>query len=191
MRVSVDFNDNRSTNQRFLDRSNALNTLKNGISDAWETATTHNANLNRAGNAAEAVNAAISGVGSLKDAGFEAIGANDAYQGIEVLKAVGGMEALRALPPAAQLQAVAGLTSGADAYDGAVAGYNNWAARNPNAAMVAGAVVNAAEQAISKKGTNGAGNVQNTHDGGRNDKHQNLKARQSAAEKLEKTQQDL
>lgn len=88
MRVSVDFNDNRSTNQRFLDRSNALNTLKNGISDAWETATTHNANLNRAGNAAEAVNAAISGVGSLKDAGFEAIGANDAYQGIEVLKAV-------------------------------------------------------------------------------------------------------
>ena len=154
-RVSVDFNDSRPTDQRFLDRfSGAWNTATNGLSNAWNTATTHNPDLNRAGNAAEAIDAAMSGIGSLKDAGFEAIGAGDAYQGLSTLKAIAGMEALRSLPAEAQMQAVAGLTSGANAYDGAVASYDDWAARNPNKAVVVGAVANVAEQAISRGGKN-------------------------------------
>ena len=56
------------------------------------------------------------------------------------------MEALRSLPAEAQLEAVSGLTQSANIHDNAVASYNDWTARNPNTAMVAGAVVNAAEK---------------------------------------------
>ena len=151
-RVSVDFNDSRPTDQRFLDRfSGAWNTATNGLSNAWNTATTHNPDLNRAGNAAEAIDAAMSGIGSLKDAGFEAIGAGDAYQGLSTLKAIAGMEALRSLPAEAQLEAVSGLTQSANIHDNAVASYNDWAVGNPNAAMVVGGVVDRFSNSINKK----------------------------------------
>ena len=65
------------------------------------------------------------------------------------------MEALRAVPPDAQLEAVASLTDGANAYDGAVAGYDDWTARNPNTAAVAGAVSNI----IGNRNNKGALNV--------------------------------
>ncbi len=83
-------------------------------------------------------------------AGWEAIGAGDAAQGIQVAQAIAGVEALRALPPEAQLKAVSAMTGAADGYDAADAAYARWAQQNPNAAAVVGAVGNVAEQVVKK-----------------------------------------
>lgn len=156
-RVEVQFDDNRSTLDRFKDRfSNAGDMLTNGLKNNWDKATTHNPNLNFWGNKAEIVNAMISGVGNITGAGFEVLGAGDVAQFAGSLKDVGTMEAIRAMPVEAQLNAVAGLTDGANTYDNSVANYEAWALRNPNTAIVAGVAINITKQTIGKGGsTNG------------------------------------
>ncbi len=163
-RVEVKFDDNRDTRQRFEDRfKNAADMAANGVKDAWKQAATHNPELNRVGNAAEAVSAAVSGVGSLAGSVWEGIGAGDAAQGIQVVQAIAGVEALRALPPEAQLKAVSAMTEAADGYDAANAAYARWAQQNPNAAAVVGAAGNVAEQVASR----GKGTVSNKVSGSR------------------------
>lgn len=150
-RVEVQFDDNRSTLERFKDRfSNAGDMLTNGLSNDWQTATTHNPNLNFWGNKAEIANAVISGVGNITGAGFEIAGASDMAQLTGSLKDIATMEAIRAMPVEAQLTAVAGLTEGANAYDNSMASYETWAVRNPNTAVVAGVAINVTKQTIGK-----------------------------------------
>lgn len=166
-RVQVNFNDNRDTGQRFKDRvENAKNSVTEGTKDAWNKATTHNPELNRAGNAAEVVSAAAAGAGNFIGAGWELLGAGDVAQGASTLKDIAGMEALRALPPEEQLKAVRAITGAADGYDAANAAYARWAQQNPNAAAVVGAAGNIAEQVVSRgKGKNNS-NIQHKRSGG-------------------------
>lgn len=152
-RVQVNFNDNRDTGQRFKDRvENAKNSVTEGTKDAWNKATTHNPELNRAGNAAEVVSAAAAGAGNFIGAGWELLGAGDVAQGASTLKDIAGMEALRTLPPEEQLKAVRAITGAADGYDAANAAYARWAQQNPNAAAVVGAAGSVAEQVVSRNG---------------------------------------
>ncbi|MDO4907240.1 MafB family polymorphic toxin [Neisseria sp.] len=197
-KVNVNVNDYRSTAERFADRlTNARDMAGSSLKNAWETATAPNEALDWRGQTARAVNAALSGAAGVAAAGWEAIGAGDAADGLSTLKAVAGLEAIRALPPAAQLKAVEGLGSAASSYDNAYsraeAAYNNWAQRNPNAAEAVGVAATVGRYAVERgmAGKSSGSTIQNRHGGGRNDKHQNLSARQSAERNLARAESNL
>lgn len=142
--MNINLNDGRSPWERLLGRFAPVKHIPATVKNAWEGATTSNPNLNRAGNAAQAVNAAAAGVGGVAGAAGTVLGVGDAAQGLGVLAAAGAMEAVRALPPAAQIEAVKGISAAGGAAGRAADAYGGWAARNPNAAEGVRAVVNAA-----------------------------------------------
>lgn len=140
--MNIRFDDQRSFWERLADRFDPVKNLPADTKQAWDTATTNNPNLNRAGNAANAVNAAAAGAGNIAGAAASVIGAGDALQGLKTLTAVSGMEAVRALPPSSQFEAVKKITDTGNAVDRARNVVRNWARDNPNTAEAAKAAVN-------------------------------------------------
>ncbi|MDO5651419.1 MAG: MafB family polymorphic toxin [Moraxella sp.] len=150
--VNIVYDDDRSTSQRLDDRLKDAKDSLDAIAGDWERATTHNPELSRFGNAAEFAGAIASGIGNFTGAGWNAIGINDAFDGVGLARDVALLEGMRALPPSAQFDAVNGTLQANNAYNHATNAYNNWAAANPNAAAAVGAGYQAVDAMVGRGG---------------------------------------
>lgn len=144
--VHINFDDSRSTQDRLKDRNHVFGNAWDNAKNSYDTATTHNPNLNRLGNISEAVAAAASGISGLINSPMEAIGAADATQGIGLARDIAAMEAMRQLPHDGKMTAAAGLQSANDLHQG----YQNWKKENPNAAAAINAASSIASAAVKK-----------------------------------------
>lgn len=144
--VNVNFDDSRSTKERFSDRFSDATSNLSEVSNNWDTLTKTDSSLNTAGNFAQGVGAAAKGFANIKDAVGAVIGVNDAIQGVGLARDIAIMEAMRAMPPSSHYEAVTNMAAADNLINSANASYENLANSHPNTAaflQAGGEIINA------------------------------------------------
>ena len=150
--IKLNPTDTRSTEQRFADRfGNIPKNFSDRANEANKKMFEHNPSLNRWGNATEFINGVAAGAANPFIGAGEALGVNDAAQGVGFGIDLATMAAISPMSAEAAMNTVGGLSRLGRFEDRASTAVRSWTAANPNAAETVEAALNAAAAAKATK----------------------------------------
>ncbi len=150
--IKLNPTDTRSTEQRFADRfGNIPKNFSDRANEANKKMFDRNPNLDRWGNAMEFINGVAPGAVNPFIGAGEALGVNDAVQGVGFGIDLATMAAISPMSAEAAMSTVGGLGRLAEAEKGIGNAVRDWTAENPNAAETVEAALNAAAAAKAAK----------------------------------------